>query len=176
MRLPQVEGMPVVVNTSFTATGTPARGLLTVPCLRSSSMVAACSSAVSAATCRKACTLPSTAAIRSRWAWVTSVADTSLLSSAFESPAAVMRVSSMVSSVLSQDPRDLEPLLFDGGRLAEGFFRGQARGRLVVAVHVGQAGRMRRRRDALGCGLLDLPDRRDDLSQLGRQMVEFGLA
>src|SRR5690242_20901820 len=144
MRLPAVVGMPVVVNTSLTAIGTPARGLRTVPCLRSSSMVAACSSAWSAAMCRKAWTRSSTAAIRSRWAWVTSVAETSLLSSAFDSSAAVIRVSSMLFLVLPQDPRDLEPLLLDRGRLAEGFFRGQAGGGLVVAVHVGQAGRVRR--------------------------------
>ena len=78
--------------------------------------------------------------------------------------------------ILPQDPRDLEPLLLDGGRLVEGFGRGQARGRLVVAEHVGQAGRVRRRRDALGGDLLDLRDGRDDLIQLGRQMVEFGVA
>src|SRR5947208_1023876 len=176
MRLPQVVRMPAVVNTSLTATGTPARGPRLSPCRRFSSIFAACSRAASAATCRKACTLPSTAAIRSRWAWVTSVADTSLRSSAADSSAAVIRVSSMVSLVLSQDPRHLEPLLLDGGRLAEGFLRGQAGGWLVVAVHVGQAGRVRRRRDAVGGGLLDLRDGRDDLIQLGRQMVEFGVA
>ena len=106
---------------------------------------------------------------------MTSVAETSWLASAADSSAAVMRVSSIVF-ILPQDPRDLEPLLLDGGRLVEGFGRGQARGRLVVAVHVGQAGRVRRRRDALGGDLLDLRDGRDDLIQLGRQMVEFGFA
>src|SRR6185312_1402322 len=175
MRLPQVVGRPLVANTSLTATGTPASGLRGSLLWRLASTAAACSSALSAATCKKACTRSSTAAIRSRWARVTSVAETSLRSSAAASSAAVMRVSSIVS-VLPQDPRDLEPLLLDGGRLVEGFGRGQARARLVVAVYVGQAGRVRRRRDALGGDLLDLRDGRDDLIQLGRQMVEFGVA
>src|SRR5580704_7854765 len=95
MRLPHVVGMPMVVNTSLTATGTPASGLRIVPCLRSVSISFACARALSAATCRKACTRSSTAAIRSRWARVTSVAETCLLVSAAESSAAVMRVSSM---------------------------------------------------------------------------------
>ena len=36
--------------------------------------------------------------------------------------------------------------------------------------------RVRGRRDALGGDLLNLRDGRDDLIQLGRQMVEFGVA
>src|SRR5260370_18720937 len=169
MREPQVVGRPTVVNTSLTATGTPASGLLRLPWLCSSSMVAAWSGGWSEATCRKACTRSSTAAIRSRWAWVTSVAETSPAASAAESSAAVMRVSS-ISSVLPEDPRDLEPLLLDGGRLVEGLFGGQAADRLVVAEHVGQAGRVRRRRGTLGGDLLDLRRRPDVLYPLGPQI------
>src|SRR6516162_6102885 len=171
MREPQVVGRPTVVNTSLTATGTPASGLSGSPAWRLASTSAACSSALSAATCRKAWTRPSTAAIRSRCAWVTSVAETSPWASAAERPAAVMRVSSPGISVLPQDPRHLEPLLLHRGRLVEGFFGREAAGRLVVAEHVGQAGRVRRRRDALGGDLLDLRHGRDDLIQLGGQMV-----
>ena len=170
MREPQVVGRPTVVNTSLTATGTPASGASCSPALRLLSTSAAWASALSAAMCRKACTRSSTAAIRSRCAWVTSVAETSPSASAADSSAAVMRVSS-IAPVLPQDPRHLEPLLLHRGRLAEGFFRGEARDRLVVAEHVGQAGRVRGRRDALGGDLLDLRDGRDDLIQLGRQMV-----
>ena len=63
--------------------------------LRRSSTSAAWASALSAATCRKACTRSSTAAIRSRWARVTSVAETCPAASAADSSAAVMRVSSI---------------------------------------------------------------------------------
>jgi len=97
MREPQVVGRPLVVNTSLTATGTPASGPSSSPWLRFASMLAACSSALSAATCRNACTRSSTAAIRSRCARVTSVAETSRVVRAAESSAAVMRVSSMAS-------------------------------------------------------------------------------
>src|SRR6266567_5510061 len=175
MREPQVVGRPMVANTSLTATGTPASGLSRSPVARLWSMLAACSSALSAATCRNALTCGSTASIRARWARVTSVAETSPAASFADSSAAVMRVSS-IALVLPQDPRHLEPLLLHRGRLGERFGGSQARDRLVVAVHVGQAGRVRRRRATLGGDLLDLRDGRDDLIQLGRQMVEFGVA
>src|SRR5580704_8531994 len=143
MREPQVVGMPTVVNTSLTAAGTPTSGASCSPVVRLWSTSRAWASALSAATCRKACTRPSTAAIRSRCAWVTSVAETSPLARAADSSAAVIRVSSVdIASVLPQDPRHLEPLLLDRGRLAERFFRGEARDGLVVAEHVGQAGRV----------------------------------
>src|SRR5262249_32764919 len=72
----------------------------------------ACASASSRFTCKNALTLSSTAAIRSRWAWVTSAADTSPAETAAASSAAVLVVSSVMSgsSLLDQDPRDLEPL------------------------------------------------------------------
>ena len=95
MREPQVVGMPVVVNTSLTATGTPASGPSGSPLPRRASTSAAWASALSAATCKKACTRSSTAPIRSRWDRVTSVAETSPLASAADSSAAVMRVSSI---------------------------------------------------------------------------------
>ena len=97
MREPQVVGMPTVVNTSLTATGTPASGPSGSPLPRLPSICAAWASAVSAATYRKACTRSSTAAIRSRCAWVTSVAETSPAASAAESSAAVIRVSSAIT-------------------------------------------------------------------------------
>src|SRR5579864_1359407 len=52
MREPQVVGMPIVVNTSLTATGTPASGPSGSPLLRLESTSAAWASALSAATCR----------------------------------------------------------------------------------------------------------------------------
>src|SRR3984957_8769037 len=154
MREPQVVGMPTVVKRSLTATGTPASGPSGAPVRRRSSTSAAWASALSAATCRKACTRSSTAAIRSRCAWVTSVADTSPAVRAADSSAAVIRVSSM-SLLLRQDPRHAEPLLLHRGRGRERLGRRQARPRLVVAVHVRQAGRVRGRRDAVSGDLLD---------------------
>src|SRR6516164_3007387 len=131
MREPQVVGIPIVVNKSLTATGTPASGPSGSPLVRRPSTSAAWASALSAATCRKACTRPSPAA------------------SAADRSAAVMRVSSLdIGSVLPQDPRHLEPLLLHRGRLVERLRGRQARPRLVVAEHVGQPGRVRRRRDA----------------------------
>ena len=95
MREPQVVGMPTVVNTSLTATGTPASGPSGSPWRRRSSISAAWASALSAATCRKACTRSSTAAIRSRCARVTSAAETSRAASAADSSAALMRIRSI---------------------------------------------------------------------------------
>src|ERR1700726_1161710 len=175
MRLPHVVGMPVVVKTSLTATGQPASGPSLSPALRLASMSCAWLRAWSAATCRKACTRSSTAAIRSRWARVTSVAETSPVARAAASSAAVIRVSSIVL-VLPQDARHLEPLLLHRGGLVERLLGGQARDRHVVAEHVGHAGRVRGRRDAVGRDLLDLRDGRDDLVQLGGQVVEFRVA
>ena len=126
IREPQVVGMPLVVKTSLTASGTPASGPSCSPLARLASTPAACASARSAATCRKACTRSSTAAIRSRWAWATSVAETCFggqRGGQFRRGHA----GQFHGSVLRQDPRDPEPLLLDGGRLVEGFGRGEAR-------------------------------------------------
>ena len=73
IREPQVVGSPAVASTSLIASGTPASGEAARPAARRSSDGARpAASAPSASTCRKACTSPSTAAMRSRWAWVTS--------------------------------------------------------------------------------------------------------
>ncbi len=78
IREPQVVGMSLVVNTSFRASGTPASGEAGASPDRSdASTAAAAASAGSAATCRNAWISVSTAAIRSRWARVTSTAETS---------------------------------------------------------------------------------------------------
>src|ERR1039457_1121517 len=61
MREPQVVGMFLVVKTSLTATGTPASGASCSPAVRLLSTSAAWASALSAATCRNACTRSSTA-------------------------------------------------------------------------------------------------------------------
>ena len=75
---PQVVGMSVVVNTSLSASGTPASADAgAFPAASESSTAWAAVSACSPATCRKALSSPSTAAIRSRCAWVTSTEDTS---------------------------------------------------------------------------------------------------
>ena len=67
-REPAVVGSPLVATMSLTAIGTPASGCRSSPAARRRSTSAADASAPSASTCRKACTGPSTAAIRSRWA------------------------------------------------------------------------------------------------------------
>jgi hypothetical protein len=75
IREPHVVGMSAVVNTSLSASGTPARGEAGgSPRCRHSSTAAAAASAPSASRCRKACTAGSTAAIRSRCALTTSTA------------------------------------------------------------------------------------------------------
>src|SRR5580692_5417694 len=128
MRDPQVVGMSVVVNTSLRASGTPASGPSGRPAARCSSTARAAASACSGATCRKACTCGSVAAIRSRWAVVTSTADTSPDATAAAVWAAVRPVSSVaLTSVLRQDPRDPEAALLGGGRLGQHQRRRQAR-------------------------------------------------
>src|ERR1700722_10073329 len=175
---PQVAGAPTVVNRSFTATGTPASVPSRSPAARLRSTALACASASSPFTCRNARTSPSTAAIRSRWAWVTSAADTLPAATAAASSAAVILVrSSMLSpSLLDQDPRHLEPLHLDGGRPAERLLGRQAGDGLVVAVNVVDGGRVRGRRGAVRGGLLHLRDRRDDLAELRGKVVELFVA
>ena len=95
MRDPQVVGMSVVVKRSFSASGTPASGPSGWPAARRSSTAWAARSALSAATCRKACTRWSTASIRSRCARVTSTDDTSPAAISAAIPAAVILVSSL---------------------------------------------------------------------------------
>src|ERR1700729_1766597 len=177
---PQVVGIPMVVNRSLTATGTPASGPSGSPALRLASTSRARARASSAATCRNALTLSSTAAIRSRCASVTSTAETSPAAIAADSSAAVIVMSSSMSlfpsGFLGQDPRHLEALQLDLGRAAERLFRRQAGSRLVVAEHVGQAGRVRGRRNAFRRYFLHLRDRRDDLVELRGQVVELFVA
>src|ERR1700742_4393277 len=76
---PQVVGMSTVVNTSLSASGTPASAEGNrSPAATVSSTAAAADSASSAATCRKALYRSSVAAIWSRQAWVISTDDSSL--------------------------------------------------------------------------------------------------
>ncbi len=86
---PQVVGTPLVVKTSFSASGTPASGPSSSPLARFSSTARAALSAPSVSTCRKALTFLSTAPMRSRCAWATSTADTSPLATAAAVSAAV---------------------------------------------------------------------------------------
>src|SRR5487761_138320 len=173
IRDPQVVGISTVVKTSLTATGTPASGPSGWPVARAASTARAAASATSADTCRNACTWPSTAAILSRCAWVTSVADTSPAATADASSAAVRDVSSAVISVLCQDPGDPEPLVLDGGRGRERGLRAQAGDDLVGTEHVGERHRVRRRRDAFRGHFLDPGDRRDDHVELRREVIEL---
>src|SRR3984957_20220752 len=175
---PQVAGAPMVANRSFTATGTPASAPSRSPAARLRSTARACASASSPFTCRNARTSPSTAVIRSRWAWVTSAADTLPAATAAASSAAVIVVrSSMVSpSLLDQDPRHLEPLHLDGGSPAERLLGRQPGDGLVVTVNVVDAGRVRGRRNAVRGFLLHLRDRRDDLVELRGKVVELFVA
>ncbi len=76
MRDPAVDGMSMVQSTSLIAIGTPANGESTSPAARFLSIPAAVSSAA-AFRCRNAWMSPSTAAIRSRCACVTSTLETS---------------------------------------------------------------------------------------------------
>ncbi len=93
---PTVVGTPLVVSTSFTATGTPASGPSSSPAARRSSTARAAASAPSVSTCRNACTRSSTAPMRSRWAWVTSTAEVSPLAT---SPA-ISTALSLVKSLM----------------------------------------------------------------------------
>src|SRR5580698_9212746 len=175
---PQVVGIPLVVNRSLTATGTPASAPSGSPAARLRSTSRACARASSAATCRNALTSPSTAPIRSRCACVTSAAETSPAVIAAASSAAVFLISSFISpaSFLDQDPRDLEPLKFDRGRAGQRLLGGQAGDGLVGAVDVDQAGRVRGGRDAVRGDLLHLRDRRDDLVELRGKVVKLLVA
>src|SRR5690348_11769321 len=129
-----VVGTPLVAITSLTATGTPASGPSRSPAARCWSTVRAAATAPSASTCRNACTRSSTAPIRSRWARVTSSADTSPAASFEPSSAAVILVSSLTAlGLLVQDPRYPEPVLGAVGRHGERVLAGQARHHHVLA-------------------------------------------
>src|SRR5665647_1586555 len=111
VRDPAVVGSPLVVAMSFTAIGTPARMWSSSPPIRRLSMVRAVASAPSASMCRKAMTEPSTASMRSRWAWVASTALISLRDRRSASSAALARMMSEVTG---------EPLLGGTRRTAAG--------------------------------------------------------
>ena len=91
---PAVDGMPSVQSTSLIATGTPASGPSLSPAFRCLSIAAAVASA-SAFRCRNAWMSPSTAAIRSRCAWVASTLETSPTASSAASSEASSRVRSV---------------------------------------------------------------------------------
>ena len=117
IREPQVVGRPRVASTSLTAIGTPSSAEAGVPAARRASDSAAWASAPSASTCRKACTAPSTSAIRSRGAWVSSTEVVSPAARAAASSAADLRVGR--SLLVAQDPRDGEALLLLRGGAGE---------------------------------------------------------
>src|SRR5664280_1121576 len=101
---PAVVGTPRWVSTSLQASGTPASGPSASPRARRSSTSRAPASAPSASTCRKAPTRSSIVAIRSRWAVVASVAETSPAASAAASSEAVSRVRPAVAVVTVPRP------------------------------------------------------------------------
>ena len=92
---PQVVGMSMVVNTSLSASGTPASGPRSPPAARRWSTALAAARAWSAATCRNARTRGSTSSILARCASVTSAAVTSPSRIAAAISAAVSLVSSV---------------------------------------------------------------------------------
>src|SRR5919199_2259168 len=189
IRLPQVVGRPLVAITSLTAIGTPASGPSRSPRARAASTRSASASACSSATYRKAWTpsptarpvssrCPSTAAMRSRCARVTSTAETSPAARAAPSSAAVRRVRSLVmlsgTSVLLEDPRHAEALLGHLGGAGERLLRGQAGPRFVGPGDVGQRHRVGRRRHVVGGDLADGGHRVEDDVELAREPVELG--
>src|SRR5258708_6578954 len=144
--------MSAVVITSLSASGTPASGPSGSPWLRLRSTSAAAARAPSAATCRKACTSSSTAAIRSRCARVTSAA----------------------MPVLRQDARDPELAELRRRGLRQNLLGRQARLHDVVAEYVHDRNGMRHRRDLIGRDLLHSGDRADDLVKLAGKVIKFG--
>src|SRR3954451_13517228 len=126
---PQVVGTPSIVMTSLSASGTPASGPVSSP----ASTRLAWASAPSVSTCRKACTLSSTAAIRSRCAWVTSTALASPLSIAARVSTADSRVR---SDIVGQDLGDAEAAVLGGGRGRQHLLARERRGDDVGAGDV----------------------------------------
>src|SRR5215469_959221 len=175
---PQVVGMSLVVSTSLSASGTPPSGPSGSPAARLRSTSSAAASAPTPATCRNACRRGSTATIRSRCAWVTSTADTSPEATAAASSAAVSRMSSGASAVISvlrQYARDPESGLFRRGRAGECLFRRELGSRDVFPVHVDDGNGMRHRRDLVGRDLLHARHGPDDLIELAGEVLELGV-
>src|SRR6478735_10444716 len=189
---PQVVGRPSVASTSLTATGTPSRRERMSPVARRSSESRAAASAPSASTCRNACTSESTAAIRSRNAWVIST----LVVSPAPSTAARSDALRVISAALIRGPRGKrseasifvgcsllvpedaghgEALVLDRRGTGQRLLRGEARSLDVLAEHVGDRDRVRGRRDVLGGDLVDGRDRLQDHRQLRSQVVELGV-
>src|SRR5665647_2131022 len=189
---------------SFTAIGTPARMCRSSPAARRRSMSRAVASAPLASTCRNAWTEPSTAAMRSRWAWVASTALISLRYKRSASSAALARVMSEVTfepllgglellevpemlgndvgvggrpetSVLVQDPRDGESLLLGGGRTRQRLLGGQAGPHDVGPRHVGQRQRVRRRWDVVRGHLVHAGDGLENDGELAGHLVELSV-
>src|SRR4029453_1142539 len=133
------------------------------PAARRSSTARAWASAPSSSTYRNACTARSTAAIRSRCAWVisTELAWPDVISPASSTAVLLVR-SSLMSGLLGQDPRTLEALPLDRRRGGQRLLRGQAGLVLVRSHHVGQRQGVRRRRDVGGGEGADLRDPADD--------------
>ena len=130
-------------------------------------------SAASAATCRNACTVPSTAAIRSRWACATSTADTSREWIFSASSAAVRRVSVAAQCLLPQDLRHAEAPVLGGGGAGQRLLLGEAGAALVGAEDVLQRHGVRRRRDVVGGDLADAGDGAEDDVELAGEQVEL---
>src|SRR5215470_112120 len=170
---PQVVGMPRVTITSFSASGTPASGPSRSPAARWSSTVLAAASAPSGSRCRNAPSRASTAAIRSRWAWVTSTAEVSPPATAAASSTADMVTRSRTSGLLVQDARHPEAVVLGRRRRGEHLVAGQRRADLVRAEHVGQRHRVRGRRDVRGDHLLDPGHRLQDHAELAGEHVQL---
>ena len=94
---PQVVGSPAVASTSLTAIGTPSSAEAVRPAARRSSDACAAASAPSVSTWRNACTAPSTAAIRSSAAWVSSTLVVAPEARSSASSAAVLRRSAVTA-------------------------------------------------------------------------------
>ena len=144
-----------------------------MPAARLSSTSAADASAASSATCRNACTWPSTAAIRSRWARATSTADTSRAWIFSASSAAVRRVRSAAHCSSPRICGTRKRPSSAAGRTGQRLLLGEARAQLVGAEHVLQGHRVRRRRDVVRGDLADPGDRAQDDVELACEDVEL---
>ena len=176
MRDPQVVGMPTVVITSLTATGTPASGPSASPAARRSSTSAAAARAPSPSTCRKAWTASSTAAIRSRCASVTSTALTSPAARAWARSSAERRTretsaTAQTSSSRMRGTRKRPPSA--AGAASSACIRGQARGHDVGARDVGQRQRVAGGRHIGGGHLRHVGHRRQDDVELAGQVCQL---
>ena len=177
---PQVVGIPTVANRSLTATGTPASAPSGSPAARLRSTSRACAQGVVRGHVQeRPAPCSSTAAIRSRCAWVTSAADDLAGGHGGGQLGRGLR-DQLAQSVFPHSSTRIRGTLnrcsSTAGAPRQRLLRRQAGSRLVGAEHVGQAGRVRGRRDAVRRDLLHLRDRRDDLVELRGKVVKLFVA